>query len=122
MRCSHDGIDHHSAMQLQAIDHSVARNIRARRIAAGLTQAGLAERIGLTYGQVHKYEAVIDRISAGRLHAIASALGCEVRDFYEDAPAIEADERLVLEFMKVATTLPQEQVRALSRLCRELAA
>jgi transcriptional regulator with XRE-family HTH domain len=39
-----------------AIDDNVGRRIRERRIMLGLTQKQLAETIGVTYQQAHKYE------------------------------------------------------------------
>src|SRR4051812_1652105 len=51
----------------QDTDRHVGAMLRARRIALGLTQQQLAERVGITYQQAHKYETGINRISAGRL-------------------------------------------------------
>jgi transcriptional regulator with XRE-family HTH domain len=39
-----------------AIDNHVGGQIRERRIMLGLTQQQLAEMIGVTYQQAHKYE------------------------------------------------------------------
>ena len=50
----------------------------------GLTQQQMAELIGVTYQQAHKYETGINRISAGRLYQIARALGVEISYFFED--------------------------------------
>lgn len=66
------------------VDRYVSLRIRQRRIMLGLTQQQLAELIGVTYQQAHKYETGINRISAGRLYQIAQALGVEVAYFYED--------------------------------------
>src|SRR5687767_1887843 len=44
----------------------------------------MAELIGVTYQQAHKYETGINRISAGRLYQIARALGVEISYFFED--------------------------------------
>src|SRR5216684_341602 len=54
-----------------AIDDHVGGRIRERRIMLGLTQQQLAEMIGVTYQQAHKYERGINRVSAGRLFEIA---------------------------------------------------
>ena len=54
-----------------AIDDHVGARIRERRIMLGLTQQQLAEMIGVTYQQAHKYERGINRVSAGRLYEIA---------------------------------------------------
>ena len=58
-----------------AIDDHVGARIRERRIMLGLTQQQLAEMIGVTYQQAHKYERGINRVSAGRLFEIARVLG-----------------------------------------------
>jgi len=49
----------------------------------GLTQQQLAEMIGVTYQQAHKYERGINRVSAGRLFEIARALSAPISYFYE---------------------------------------
>ena len=49
----------------------------------GLTQQQMAELIGVTYQQAHKYEKGINRIAAGRLFTIAQALGVEVGYFFD---------------------------------------
>ncbi len=58
----------------QDIDRHVGGRMRERRIMLGLTQQEMAELIGVTYQQAHKYEKGINRIAAGRLHHIARAL------------------------------------------------
>ena len=68
----------------QAVDLEVARRLRRRRLELGLTQQEMAELIGVTYQQAHKYETGINRISAGRLYQIAQALGVEVGHFFAD--------------------------------------
>jgi len=66
------------------VDHFVSLRIRQRRIMLGLTQQQMAELIGVTYQQAHKYETGINRISAGRLYQIAQALGVDIGYFFED--------------------------------------
>ena len=53
---------------VQDVDRHVGRRIRERRTMLGLTQQQLAERIGVTYQQAHKYETGDNRVSAGRLY------------------------------------------------------
>src|SRR3954453_21364553 len=65
------------------VDHYVSLRIRQRRIMLGLTQQQVAELIGITYQQAHKYETGINRISAGRLFAIAQVLGVKPGYFFE---------------------------------------
>ena len=51
----------------QDMDRHVGARMRERRIMLGLTQQQMAELIGVTYQQAHKYEKGINRIAAGRL-------------------------------------------------------
>ncbi len=54
--------------------------IRAR-IAVGLTQKGLAERLGLKEQQVQRYEATqYASVSLERIQAVAEALGVQIRE------------------------------------------
>jgi transcriptional regulator with XRE-family HTH domain len=63
-------------------DRYVGARMRERRIMLGLSQQELAELIGVTYQQAHKYENGINRISAGRLSSVAQALRVEVGYFF----------------------------------------
>ena len=65
------------------IDDHVGSRIRERRIMLGLTQQQLADLIGVTYQQAHKYERGINRISAGRLYEIAQELSVQVGYFFD---------------------------------------
>jgi transcriptional regulator with XRE-family HTH domain len=67
----------------QDIDRYVGARMRERRIMLGLTQQQMAELIGVTYQQAHKYEKGINRVAASRLHSIAQALGVEIGYFFE---------------------------------------
>ena len=67
----------------QDVDRHVGARMRERRIMLGLTQQQMAELIGVTYQQAHKYEKGINRIAAGRLYNIAQALGVDVGYFFE---------------------------------------
>ncbi len=69
--------------RVQDIDRHVGARIRESRIMLGLTQQQLADLIGVTYQQAHKYERGINRVSAGRLYQIARALSVPVGSFFE---------------------------------------
>src|SRR3954447_23321344 len=64
-------------------DAVIGGRVRARRIAAGVGQAALAEALGGTFRQVENYETGTERIGYGRLFKIAEVLGCDVMDFFE---------------------------------------
>jgi len=66
------------------VDVHVGARIGARRKLLQLSQKELAERLGITFQQVQKYEKGVNRIGAGRLYSIASILGVDVSYFYSD--------------------------------------
>ena len=111
----------------QDVDRHVGARMRQRRILLGLTQQQLAELIGVTYQQAHKYEKGINRIAAGRLSRIAQALGVEVGYFFEGVSrasgAVETpQQRVMLEFLRNVSTLPNHQHQeAICNLTRMLA-
>lgn len=111
-----------------AIDRHVGARIRERRILLGLTQQQLAELIGVTYQQAHKYERGVNRVSAGRLFQIAKVLSVPMSYFYEgvgegEPQPITPRERMVLEIARNFTGISNERHQeALSQLARALAA
>ena len=72
-----------SSSRTQDIDRYVGARIRERRIMLGLTQQQLADLIGVTYQQAHKYERGINRVSAGRLFEVAQVLSVRVNYFFD---------------------------------------
>jgi transcriptional regulator with XRE-family HTH domain len=76
----------------QDVDRHVGARMRERRIMLGLTQQQMAELIGVTYQQAHKYEKGLNRVAAGRLYRVAQGLGVEVGYFFE---GLETESRFV---------------------------
>jgi len=112
----------------QDIDRIVGARMRERRIMLGLTQQQMADLIGVTYQQAHKYEKGINRIAAGRLSSIAKALGVEVGFFFESAEADQSgfkpstQQRLLLELARSFIALPsRKHQEAICNLARVLA-
>lgn len=62
-------------------DHALGAKLRAVRLAAGVSQEALAERVGVTFQQIQKYEKGINRIPVSRLCALAEALDVFVGEF-----------------------------------------
>jgi len=60
------------------IDKLVSQRLRAARLANGLSQTRLAERVGLSLQQVHKYETARNRIGPARLVQFAHTLGVPI--------------------------------------------
>jgi transcriptional regulator with XRE-family HTH domain len=116
-----------SASRTQDIDRHVGARIRERRIMLGLTQQQLADLIGVTYQQAHKYERGINRVSAGRLFEVAQVLSVPVSYFFdgleqEGERGISPRERMCLELARNFAHIPNERHQeALSQLARALA-
>jgi transcriptional regulator with XRE-family HTH domain len=101
-----------------------------RRVALRLPQRRLAELIGVTYQQAHKYEKGINRISVSQLYQIARALDVGIDYFFEgiEPRAIRDDElmpqrRRLLAFMRNFIAIPvrrhQEEIVSLARALAE---
>ncbi len=109
-------------------DRYVGGRIRERRVMLGLSQRQMADLIGVTYQQTHKYERGINRISAGRLYEIAQVLRVPLSYFFEglgDRPAAGAltvRQRMCLELARNFAQISNERHQeALSQLARTLA-
>ena len=115
-----------AAIQVRQIDKHVGNRIRERRILLGYTQQQMATLIGVTYQQAHKYERGINRISAGRLYSIASALNVPINYFFENLAAPNSEnssprQRMCLEMARNFSQIENEHHQdALSHLARAL--
>jgi transcriptional regulator with XRE-family HTH domain len=110
-------------------DRYVGARIRERRVMLGLSQQQLAQMIGVTYQQAHKYERGLNRISAGRLYEIAQVLNVPVSWFFEglsvDVSQAEMTprQRMCLELARNFAAIDNEKHQeALSAMARALAA
>ena len=94
------------------VDVHVGSRIGARRKLLQLSQKELAEKLGITFQQVQKYEKGVNRIGAGRLYSIATILGVDIDYFYGDMDA-ESYARLP-EYNSVAGTgfLQEDQIES----------
>ena len=86
-----------------------------------MTQSDLGRAVGISYPQMYKYESGKDKITAGRLHVLASALGIQVSDLYETDEAVAAGRSLFGEFMRQAAALSESDLAAVARLTEHVA-
>jgi transcriptional regulator with XRE-family HTH domain len=120
-------VSRRSTGRTQEIDRHVGARVRERRIMLGLTQQQLADLIGVTYQQAHKYERGINRVSAGRLFEIARVLSVPVGYFYEGigdegTRQVTQRERMMLEIARNFADITNERHQeAVSQLARALA-
>jgi transcriptional regulator with XRE-family HTH domain len=73
------------------VDRHVGAQIRLRRRSLGMSQSVLADRVGLTFQQIQKYERGANRVSASMLYEIAKALDAPLGDFFEGLPPTAGD-------------------------------
>ena len=72
----------------QGVDKIVGRNIRIYRLAKGLSQTDLANKLGITFQQIQKYEKGTNRVGSGRLFEISTILGVSVIALFEGSKAV----------------------------------
>ena len=111
------------------VDAHVGKRIRHRRWMVGMTQQQLADKVGIKFQQIQKYETGMNRVSASRLWDIADALGVQIAFFFEglteaQQPAraqgdILADKE-ALELVRSYYAIPEAQRRRLFDLARVL--
>jgi len=64
-------------MRLKAksqIDRAIGQRLRAYRLAAGMSQTAVGNRLGVTFQQIQKYEKGVNRLSGARLVAVTELL------------------------------------------------
>ncbi len=64
------------------VDVLVGRRARERRTLEGMSQSAVAEKLGLTFQQLQKYEKGHNRISASRLYELAKLFDVPVGYFF----------------------------------------
>ena len=73
------------------VDLHVGQRVRQRRWLFGMTQQQLAEKVGIKFQQIQKYETGTNRISASRLWDISEAMDVPVTFFFEGLGEIDDD-------------------------------
>ena len=116
------------------VDQFVGQRIRHRRWMVGMTQQDLAEKVGIKFQQIQKYETGANRVSASRLWDIAQAMEVDVSFFfvgYDGANELETaqspsrdilSDKEALELVKSYYSIPENQRRKLFDLARVLSA
>jgi transcriptional regulator with XRE-family HTH domain len=71
-------------MKRNVYSENVGLLIRMARKSAGLSQMELADRVGISYQQIQKYEKGTSEINVSRLYQIAHALSIPLTNFIPD--------------------------------------
>jgi transcriptional regulator with XRE-family HTH domain len=114
--------------RVRDVDRHVGARIRQRRINLGINQQELAQLIGVSNQQAHKYEKGINRITAGRLYVFAQALGVDIGYFFEGLndqdrrPDPSPGEWVPVELVRDVASFPEQSLQsALGALVRAMA-
>ena len=115
------------------VDVHVGKRVRHRRWLIGMTQQQLAEKVGIKFQQIQKYETGANRVSASRLWDIAEAMEVPVSFFFDGLDAAEkpgsadtpvpADlmgDKEALDLIRSYYSIPENQRRRLFELARVL--
>jgi len=115
------------------VDVHVGKRIRHRRWMLAMTQQQLAEKVGIKFQQIQKYETGMNRVSASRLWDIAETLDVAISFFFEglseeaastaSGDSIPGDiltDKEALELLRSYYAIPENQRRRLFDLARVL--
>ncbi|MEN0653406.1 MULTISPECIES: helix-turn-helix domain-containing protein [Hyphobacterium] len=105
----------HNPRAVTEFDAELGERIRIARKLAGYSQTELAEKLGLTFQQVQKYEQGKNRIAAGRLVDLADALGKPLGFFYDNPAAFEPGEPIFQPLKGLDPDTAQRVLTALER-------
>ena len=97
-----------------ALDRFIGRLVRGWRIAGGLSQTHVAQRVGVSYQQIQKYENGASTISVPKLIAVADALRVPPSKLLEDFVQSDIDPELLLH-VSPAAVLASADTRRLAR-------
>lgn len=119
-------------MAKTSIDTHIGTRIRQRRLLLGLSQQKLAQRIGLAFQQVQKYETGASKVSPGRLIALSEALDVPLMFFFDGLASLTSartgamtndpfKNRETLEVVRAFNQLPVVQRQAVLSLVKAMA-
>jgi transcriptional regulator with XRE-family HTH domain len=100
----------------KAVDKIVGRNVRIFRLAKGLSQTDLADKLGITFQQIQKYEKGTNRVGSGRLFEISQILGISLLALFEGSKAAAATNDDESPFGLLADPLSLRLVQAFSEI------
>lgn len=107
---------------MMSIKKVVGANLRGWRQNAGLSQADLARRLGVSRQAIHRYERGLARISAEMLVEAARATGQEPFTTKDDPAGVSLRIDLVFLFGPAGARLTEEDRALLEQLARRLEA
>ena len=114
-RSSRRGLSH-------SFDEELGAKVKALRLGAGMSQAELGARLGVSHQQVQKYESGKDRLTVYALTEMAAALGSPLAVFFDDIPLSSGRMPVVREAMKAVSAIQRIEDPTLRRRLLDLIA
>jgi transcriptional regulator with XRE-family HTH domain len=110
------------------VDAHVGKRIRHRRWMVGMTQQQLADRVGIKFQQIQKYETGMNRVSASRLYDISREMDVPVAFFFEGLDSADTarpagdllGDKEAMDLIRAYYSIPEAQRRRLFDLARVL--
>lgn len=97
------------------VDREIGLKLRKWRLAQEMEACELAEKLGVTYQQLRKYEKGLTRISASRLYEIALTLDVPIHWFFrENGPDMDS-----MPSAHLAGLHPASQQKAKQAVCKD---
>ncbi|WP_136526309.1 helix-turn-helix domain-containing protein [Geomonas ferrireducens] len=103
---------------------AIGKKIREFRLLAGFTQEQLAEKLGITFQQVQKYEKGTTKVNLTRLQQLAGILDVPASAFFEESSLTvyrlsEEEMGLLKAFKQVPESLRGSVLEIVSNLTRK---
>lgn len=116
-------MEREKARRVSDEDQAIGLRMKSVRIARGLSQSQLADRLGVTFQQVQKYENGVNRMSGSRIAVIADFLKIPIAVLVTGADEINelgTFARLDHETARLAARLPPHAVKSLRDFLKAL--
>ncbi len=106
-------------------DIHIGQRIRQRRRSLQMTQEQVADKIGITFQQLQKYETAANRVSGSRLMDLAKALDVDPSYFFRGldspAPAKEIKDAFEVDLLRNFRRSSEDARHAILRIAQETA-
>lgn len=98
---------------MEKINIKMGAIIRERRVSLGMSMDVLAQKVGVTYQQIQKYEKGVNSLTVARLIEIAAVLGMNPQEFFYDKihAKSSASDRETLELVKAFNGIKSNVLR-----------
>ena len=103
----------------QRIDKHVGQRLRGRRTELEFSQTAVADRLGVTFQQVQKYELGMNTVSASRLYDLCGIFDVNIEYFFEgldadlyDNEGLDLKDPQLVELLHHYIQIPEQTVRA----------